>query len=70
MTRAATVATSATPPRPATGLGALVRHAVFVVSGNPVTGLSLALFVLLLLIAVLSTDSFRAMALNYVAKKT
>ena len=53
MTRAAAISTAPVSSRPATGLQALLRHAAFVVTGNPVTGLSLALFILLLLIAVL-----------------
>ncbi|MFT4096076.1 MAG: ABC transporter permease [Rhodoblastus sp.] len=39
-------------PRNATGLKALLRHGAFVISDNPVTGLSFALFVMLLLIAI------------------
>ena len=53
MSRAATIAAGADAPRPSTGLRALVRHAVFVLTDNPVTAVSFGLFVLLLVIAVL-----------------
>ncbi len=39
-------------PRPGSGLAALLRHGRYVVQENPVTGLSFALFVLILIAAV------------------
>ena len=53
MSGAATIADTAAPPRAATGLRALLRHGAFVISDNPVTGLSFALFVALVVIAIL-----------------
>ncbi len=52
MSRAAAMTAAPDAPRNATGLKALLRHGAFVVSDNPVTGLSFALFVLLALIAI------------------
>ena len=43
----------AAPLRPAGGFAALVRHARYVIGENPITGLAFALFVLILLAAVL-----------------
>jgi peptide/nickel transport system permease protein len=40
-------------PRPSTGLGATLRHARYVIGENPVTGLSVTLFVILLVLAVI-----------------
>jgi peptide/nickel transport system permease protein len=53
MSGAAALPSVETAPAPSTGLRALVRHATFVLSDNPVTGFSFGLFVLLLVIAVL-----------------
>jgi len=53
MSRAATMTDAAAPLRSATGLRALLRHGAFVISDNPVTGISFALFVALVLIAIL-----------------
>lgn len=52
MSSAATMTTVSDAPRNATGLKALLRHGAFVISDNPVTGLSFALFVALVLIAI------------------
>ena len=52
MSSAATMPAAADTPRNATGLKALLRHGAFVISDNPVTGLSFALFVALVLIAI------------------
>jgi peptide/nickel transport system permease protein len=40
-------------PRPLTGLPALIRHARYVISENPVTGFAFGLFVLIVIAAVL-----------------
>ena len=53
MTPVAAIPVVTDAPRPATGLRALLRHAAFVISDNPVTGVSFALFVALLVIAAL-----------------
>jgi peptide/nickel transport system permease protein len=42
----------AVPARAAAGIAATLRHAAYVISGNPVTGLSFALFVLLIVCAI------------------
>ncbi len=52
MTPAAAIAKTGESPRSATGLKALLRHGAFVISDNPVTGVSFALFVVLILIAI------------------
>jgi len=52
MSRAAAMTAAPDTPRNATGLKALLRHGAFVISDNPVTGLSFALFVALALIAI------------------
>ncbi|HMN71014.1 MAG TPA: ABC transporter permease [Rhodoblastus sp.] len=52
MSRAAAMTAAPDAPRNATGLKALLRHGAFVISDNPVTGLSFALFVALVLIAI------------------
>ena len=53
MSGAATVTAAPEAPRNATGLKALLRHGAFVISDNPVTGISFALFVALVVIAIL-----------------
>jgi peptide/nickel transport system permease protein len=45
--------TAAIPPRAASGLGATLRHTAYVVGENPVTGLALVMFLLLVLCALL-----------------
>lgn len=52
MSGAVTTADTAAPARSATGLKALLRHGAFVITDNPVTGISFALFVALVLIAI------------------
>jgi peptide/nickel transport system permease protein len=52
MTALDTTAVEAAPP-PATGLSATLRHARHVVTGNPITGFSFTLFILLLICALL-----------------
>ena len=45
--------TATSAPRPSHGIGATLSHARYVISDNPVTGLSFGLFVLLLVCAVI-----------------
>ena len=45
----------AVPVRPASGVGALYRHARYVIGENPVTGLSFGLFVLILIAALVGS---------------
>ena len=47
-----TVASSAPPPRASSGLMATLRHARYIISDNPVTGLAFGLFVLIVLLAL------------------
>ena len=55
MSGAAVIPSTGAAAAPSTGLKALVRHAMFVLSDNPVTGFSFGLFVLLLVIAILGS---------------
>ena len=47
-----TVASSAPPPHASSGLMATLRHARYIISDNPVTGLAFGLFVLIVLLAL------------------
>jgi hypothetical protein len=49
-------------PLPATGLSATLRHARHVVTGNPITGFSFTLFILLLICAPQATTTWATCA--------